>query len=250
MLVGPELVEGPDGLSERSVTFASDVDQRAGHSLELEFGLLHQSRQPEATDRGPEELGRGGRGTGDLALRPQEPEASYMEPDRPRGVVVLAVHVVGDHPPDRDRRRPGTAGHDPARRERSPMDLREGDAGLEDDPSAPGVEGEDAIEALRLDQCASRVGGGVAVGPSGPARKHGRRAWAQGVGETSRVGPHTLRLRLDGEPRPAGGRGGPGHGFMLRGRVDARCPRAAAPRGRRSRSGTGGSTAPSARSAA
>ena len=153
------------------------LERARRHGLQLEFDPGDDPGQPQAADRGGEEL-RALRWS-DLeegAVAPQQPERTDVTPEGAGPIVVLAVDIVGDRPAKGHELGPRRHGHEPAARhadfeqppDRKPR-LRPHDAGRP-------VGRDDAIEAAHPEQAAAIVEAHVAIGAAEATRQETTRS--------------------------------------------------------------------------
>ena len=153
-----------------------DQEVRGLGPLQRDRGAQHGTGQTHAADGGPEQLcGLALRSQrADLAVGHQQIEGDHMVAEAALSVMVLAVHVGGDRPADRDlagarqHRNPQTEG------QHRPHQQIKADPGLHGHGGrlADGVEGQDPVHPGQIHGGAAGVLGGVAVAAAESARHH------------------------------------------------------------------------------
>ncbi len=173
-------VEDRERLVERLEAIGVDRDQSAVDPLQRNPSPDDHAGQPHAADRRVEELAvlLGGQHE-HVAGGGQQADFEHLRSKRPRGAVVLAMHVCGDRPADRHVLGPGHDRERPAGRRQGAQQLAERRAGLGRQHSLLAVELERS-QSRHVEHRPEPKLGGIAIAAPHPARDQ---ALAGGLGD-------------------------------------------------------------------
>jgi hypothetical protein len=145
-----------------------DLDARRRDGLKAKADPKNQAGEPDAADRGREQVGIGPRAYApDLARGQRQVEPDHVIAEAARALVVLAVDVVRDGAAHGGERGAGTDREQVAPRQERLHEVAKGHPGFTDHVAACGIEVEDPVQAAGQERPAAAVERDVAVAAAG-----------------------------------------------------------------------------------